>query len=75
MKIIQSPLEGAFEIIPNIYEDERGYFFESFNRQKFKEATGIDINFVQDNESFPNMVSSVDYITRKSLMHRLSWCV
>jgi dTDP-4-dehydrorhamnose 3,5-epimerase len=52
MKVIPTPLEGAFEIMPEVYEDERGYFFESFNREKFKEATGIDINFVQDNESF-----------------------
>jgi dTDP-4-dehydrorhamnose 3,5-epimerase len=52
MKIIQSPLEGAFEIIPEVYKDERGYFFESFHQERFKEATGLDINFVQDNESF-----------------------
>jgi dTDP-4-dehydrorhamnose 3,5-epimerase len=52
MKVIRTPLAGAFEIIPEVHEDERGYFFESFNREKFKEATGVDINFVQDNESF-----------------------
>jgi dTDP-4-dehydrorhamnose 3,5-epimerase len=52
MKIIQSPLEGAFEIIPDVYGDSRGYFFESFNKKNFREATGLDINFVQDNESY-----------------------
>jgi dTDP-4-dehydrorhamnose 3,5-epimerase len=52
MKVTPTPLKGAFESILDVYEDEQGYFFESFNREKFKEATGIDINFVQDNESF-----------------------
>jgi dTDP-4-dehydrorhamnose 3,5-epimerase len=52
MKIIQTPLEGAFEIIPDVYKDERGYFFEAYNKAKFREATGLDINFVQDNESY-----------------------
>jgi dTDP-4-dehydrorhamnose 3,5-epimerase len=52
MKIIPTPLEGAFEIIPEVYKDERGYFFESFHQERFKEATGLDINFVQDNESY-----------------------
>src|SRR5690606_25463817 len=36
---------------PKIFEDERGYFFESFNAKKFNEVAGIDINFVQDNQS------------------------
>lgn len=52
MKIIKTPLEGAFEIIPDVYKDERGYFFESFHQEKFREVTGLNINFVQDNVSF-----------------------
>lgn len=52
MKIIDSPFEGCYLLQPNIIEDERGYFFESFNSRKFLEATGTAVNFVQDNQSF-----------------------
>lgn len=50
MEIIKTELEGLLIIKPDVFEDERGYFFESYNREKFKNA-GIDLNFVQDNES------------------------
>ena len=50
MKIIESPLPGLLLIEPTIFEDSRGYFFESFNRANLMEA-GIDIQFVQDNQS------------------------
>jgi len=36
---------------PKVFGDERGFFFESFNAEVFKEATGLDIQFVQDNHS------------------------
>ncbi|MGZ5001508.1 MAG: dTDP-4-dehydrorhamnose 3,5-epimerase family protein, partial [Methylomonas sp.] len=36
---------------PNVYGDERGFFFESFNQQKFEELTGLKREFVQDNHS------------------------
>lgn len=52
MKVIPTPLEGAFEIEPDVLTDSRGYFFEAFNQKKFKEATGVEITFVQDNESY-----------------------
>lgn len=54
MKIIQNHISGLLTIEPDIFEDERGYFFESFNQLAFKEATGVDIDFVQDNESMSN---------------------
>lgn len=38
-------------IEPDVFEDERGFFYESFNQQKFNEAIGQDILFVQDNHS------------------------
>lgn len=50
MEIIKTPLEGLLIIKPDVFEDERGYFFESYNRAKFL-AHGIDVDFVQDNES------------------------
>lgn len=51
MKRIDTPLQGCFIIEPTVFEDERGYFFESFNQKKFETLLGEKINFVQDNES------------------------
>ncbi|KOP39500.1 dTDP-4-dehydrorhamnose 3,5-epimerase [Flavobacterium sp. WLB] len=51
MKITQTFLEDLVIIEPVIFGDERGYFFESYNKIKFKNL-GIDIDFVQDNQSF-----------------------
>ncbi len=52
MTITPTPLEGCFVISPRIFNDDRGYFFESYNAQKFNDAVGAEINFVQDNQSF-----------------------
>lgn len=54
MQVTQTKLKGCFIIEPTIFGDERGYFFESFNKEKFKELTGKEIEFVQDNEAFSN---------------------
>lgn len=51
MEVEKFDIEGLLLIKPKIFEDSRGYFFESFNREKFREATGISPDFVQDNES------------------------
>ena len=51
MKIISTKIPDVKVITPNIFEDERGYFFESFNQKDFNEAIGSRITFVQDNES------------------------
>ncbi len=50
MNIIKTPIEGLFVIEPNVFEDSRGYFFESYNKSKLS-AEGIECVFVQDNES------------------------
>lgn len=50
MKIVTKYPNGPTLIEPNIYKDDRGYFFESFNDQEFKEKVA-DVTFVQDNES------------------------
>lgn len=52
MEIIEQPFNGCFLLKPFVIEDERGYFFESFNDQKFRAVTGISTNFVQDNQSY-----------------------
>lgn len=51
MKIEETNLKGCLIIHPSIYEDERGYFFESFNQKTFETLTGINKQFVQDNQS------------------------
>ncbi|ALR31063.1 dTDP-4-dehydrorhamnose 3,5-epimerase [Chryseobacterium sp. IHB B 17019] len=51
MKIKSTPLKDCYIIEPTIFEDERGYFFEKFNEQKFEELTGMNGHFVQDNVS------------------------
>ena len=50
MKIIKTEIEGLLLIEPKVFEDERGYFFESWSKDAFENA-GLDINFVQDNHS------------------------
>lgn len=51
MKIIETGISGLFVIEPDVFGDSRGYFMESFSQKKFNELTGLDIDFVQDNES------------------------
>ena len=51
MQFIETDLKGLFVIQPTVFEDSRGYFFESFNQKEFKKNTGLNINFSQDNQS------------------------
>lgn len=51
MKIKETPLKDCYIIEATIFEDERGYFFEKFNEQKFEQLTGMNGHFVQDNIS------------------------
>lgn len=51
MTVKETHLQGCFIIEPMVFEDQRGYFFETFNQHRFYELTGIQVNFVQDNES------------------------
>lgn len=51
MRIENTSLEGCYLIHDTFFGDERGYFFESFNRRTFLEKTGLAIDFVQDNQS------------------------
>ena len=51
MEVIKTEIEGVFIIEPKVFGDDRGYFFESYSAREFKEKTGLDITFVQDNES------------------------
>lgn len=50
MEVIKTDIEGVVILQPRIFKDERGYFFESYNKREFDEKVGV-VNFVQDNES------------------------
>lgn len=50
MEIIKTPIEGLIVIEPRVFNDARGYFIETYNEQRYREA-GIDALFVQDNQS------------------------
>ncbi|TVQ47830.1 MAG: dTDP-4-dehydrorhamnose 3,5-epimerase [Gloeocapsa sp. DLM2.Bin57] len=51
MQVIPTTIPDVLIIEPKVFGDDRGFFFESFNQQKFTEATGITTDFVQDNHS------------------------
>ena len=63
MEITKTPIEGLLIINPKILRDERGYFYESFNKNTFFNATGIETNFVQDNQarSVKNVLRGLHY--------------
>lgn len=54
MKRIDTPLKDCFILEPKVFEDERGYFYESFNQQTFNELCGRETHFVQDNQAKSN---------------------
>lgn len=51
MNIRETGIDGLLLIEPKVFGDERGYFFEVFSERDFRKETGLDIHFVQDNES------------------------
>lgn len=51
INVIKTDIEDVLIIEPKVFGDARGYFLESFNAKEFVEKTGLNINFVQDNES------------------------
>lgn len=51
MKIEQTPIKDLQIIIPTVFTDERGYFFEAYHQQKLEDL-GLSIDFIQDNQSF-----------------------
>ena len=52
MKFIETKLKGCFILEPSIFKDDRGYFLESYNEERFNEGIGKKVKFVQDNQSF-----------------------
>jgi len=63
MKVTPLSIPDVLLIEPEIYEDDRGFFFESFNLNEFRQATLLNINFVQDNhsKSFQGILRGLHY--------------
>lgn len=51
MEVLKTAIEGVYILEPKVFGDNRGYFFESFSARDFAAKTGMDVQFVQDNES------------------------
>ena len=51
MELVKKVLTDAFILKPRVFEDNRGYFYESFNEKAFESLAGIKVNFIQDNQS------------------------
>lgn len=51
MEVTKTDIEGLLIFKPRKFEDDRGYFFESFNLKEFQDQVGENVSFVQDNES------------------------
>lgn len=62
MKIEQTPIKDLLVLTPKVFEDDRGYFLESFNSRSFRDA-GLYYNFVQDNQSvsLKNVIRGLHY--------------
>ena len=51
MKVTESGIKGVFIIEPDVYEDDRGFFMETFHIERYRKLLGINLDFVQDNIS------------------------
>ena len=67
MKATQTDLPGVLILEPRVFSDSRGNFYESYNRRTFREVTGLDVEFVQDNESLSarNVLRGLHYQIRQ----------
>ena len=52
MSIVHTKIPEVIQLEPQVFADDRGFFFEAYNHQKFAQQTGIVANFVQDNHSY-----------------------
>ena len=52
MEILEKVLTDASVLKPKVFKDDRGYFYESFNEKVFESLTGVQVNFIQDNQSY-----------------------
>lgn len=68
MRVIATAVPEVLILEPRVFGDARGFFFESYNRRTFREATGIDVEFVQDNHSLSarNVLRGLHYQIRQA---------
>jgi len=68
MKVINTKIKDVLILEPRVFGDDRGFFFESFNRREFEEATGLVRDFVQDNHSrsVKNVLRGLHYQIRQA---------
>jgi dTDP-4-dehydrorhamnose 3,5-epimerase len=68
MKAIPTDIAGVLVLEPKVFGDDRGFFYESYNRRAFREATGLDPDFVQDNhsKSARNVLRGLHYQVRNA---------
>ena len=67
MKATRTDIPDVVVLEPKVYSDARGHFLETYNRRAFREATGVDAEFVQDNQSFSvrNVLRGLHYQVRQ----------
>jgi dTDP-4-dehydrorhamnose 3,5-epimerase len=67
VKVIKTEIPEVLVLEPRVHHDDRGYFLESYNRRTFREATGVELDFVQDNQSFSlrNVLRGLHYQVRQ----------
>ena len=67
MQVTRTAIPDVLLIEPKVFGDERGFFFESYNKRAFGEATGLDVEFVQDNHSrsMRNVLRGLHYQVRQ----------
>lgn len=77
MKVTDTNIPDVKIIEPNIFEDERGFFFESFNQKKFEDAIGRAVDFVQDNhsKSAQGVLRGLHYQLPPKAQAKLMWIV
>ena len=54
MNLTQTNIKDCYLLQPQVFEDDRGYFMETYNKKVFQQHTGLTVDFVQDNESMSN---------------------
>lgn len=57
MEVVEMPIQGVKLIKPQIFGDARGWFYETYNEDRYQKA-GIHVRFVQDNQSFSQKMLS-----------------
>ncbi len=67
MKVQHLEIPEVLLLEPKVFGDARGFFFEAYNRRTFREATGLDVDFVQDNQSqsVSNVLRGLHYQVRQ----------